>query len=176
MLHAANSAAVMRDEATHLDMVRCGIAIYGIDPFGVDGRADGLQPALELTSYVAQVKPCAPGRAQATAGASSPSEHTNVAVVPSATATDGGAGSRTTARWRSTAGAFPIAGTISMDSFTVDVGPHGGQELVGAPVALIGGGGSASAEDLAARLGTIGYEITCALTARCPALITASWP
>ena len=39
MLHAANSAATLRDLASHLDMVRCGIAIYGLDPFHEDPRS-----------------------------------------------------------------------------------------------------------------------------------------
>jgi alanine racemase len=54
-LHAANSAATLRDPATHFDMVRCGVAIYGLDPFGHDPRDHGLEPALELRSYVADV-------------------------------------------------------------------------------------------------------------------------
>ena len=42
-------------------MVRCGIAVYGMDPFGADPARHGLEPALELRSYVAEVKPLAPG-------------------------------------------------------------------------------------------------------------------
>src|SRR5439155_1493088 len=56
VLHAANSAAVLRDPDAHFDMVRCGIAIYGMDPFGEDPSARALEPALELSSYVAEVK------------------------------------------------------------------------------------------------------------------------
>ena len=59
--HAANSAASFRDAASHLDMVRCGIAIYGLDPFGGDPADRGLEPALSLESYVADVKRFAPG-------------------------------------------------------------------------------------------------------------------
>ncbi len=60
-MHAANSAATMREPDAHFDMVRCGIAIYGMDPFGRDPAARALEPALELRSYVAEVKPCRPG-------------------------------------------------------------------------------------------------------------------
>ena len=61
LLHASNSAAVLRDPAAHFDMVRCGIAVYGMDPFGEDPLSRELQPALELSSYVAEVKACRAG-------------------------------------------------------------------------------------------------------------------
>ncbi|HUA12848.1 MAG TPA: alanine racemase [Solirubrobacteraceae bacterium] len=167
ILHAANSAAVLRDDATHLDMVRCGIAVYGIDPFGVDGRAAGLEPALELTSYVAQVKACRAGESAGYGRRFTAERDTNIAVVPVGYG-DGWRRGLTNNGTVSIAGRpCPIAGTISMDSFTVDVGPDAGEELVGATVALIGAGGP-TAEEIAARLGTIGYEVTCALTARVP--------
>ena len=60
--HAANSAATLREPASHFDMVRCGIAVYGMDPFQQDAAAQGLTPALELHSYVAAVKRFEPGR------------------------------------------------------------------------------------------------------------------
>ena len=57
VVHAANSAATLRAPASHFDMVRCGIAIYGGDPMNEDPSRHGLEPALELSSYVAAVKP-----------------------------------------------------------------------------------------------------------------------
>ena len=61
LVHAANSAAMLREPAAAFDMVRAGIAIYGMDPFGQDPAERGLEPALELRSYVADVKPCRAG-------------------------------------------------------------------------------------------------------------------
>jgi len=55
-VHAANSAATLREPASHFDMVRCGVAIYGLDPFQGDPDENGLEPALSLHSYVAAVK------------------------------------------------------------------------------------------------------------------------
>src|SRR5947209_3756253 len=52
VLHAANSAGTLRDRAAHFDMVRCGIAVYGMDPFHEDAARRELEPALELRSYV----------------------------------------------------------------------------------------------------------------------------
>ena len=61
VVHAANSAATLRAPAAHFDLVRCGIAIYGMDPFHEDPALRELEPALELCSYVAEVKPSRPG-------------------------------------------------------------------------------------------------------------------
>ena len=56
LAHAANSAAVFRDRRSHFDFARCGVAIYGLDPFQGDPAERGLAPALSLRSYVADVK------------------------------------------------------------------------------------------------------------------------
>src|SRR5581483_9097356 len=55
-VHAANSAATLRVPASHFDMVRCGIAIYGCDPMNEDPDSTGLEQAMELSSYVAAIK------------------------------------------------------------------------------------------------------------------------
>jgi len=164
VLHAANSGAALREARTHLDMIRCGIAVYGIDPFGFDGRAEGLEPALSLGSYVAEVKPCRRGESVGYGRRFVAERDTNIAIVPVGYG-DG---------WRRALGnvgtiaidgnAFAMVGTVSMDSFAVDVGERG-RELIGAPAELIGGHGP-TAEELAKWLDTIGYEITCALTPR----------
>ena len=62
ILHAANSAGLLRDGESHFDLVRAGVAIYGLDPFQEDAGARELEPAMELASYVAEVKPCAAGQ------------------------------------------------------------------------------------------------------------------
>ena len=60
-VHAANSAAVFREPGSHFDMARCGVAVYGLDPFQGDPAERGLRPALSLASYVADVKRFAAG-------------------------------------------------------------------------------------------------------------------
>ena len=60
-VHAANSAAVFREPRSHFDMARCGVAVYGLDPFQGDPAERGLAPALSLRSYVADVKRFDPG-------------------------------------------------------------------------------------------------------------------
>ena len=169
VLHAANSAATIRGEDFHLDMVRCGVALYGIDPFGRDAAARGLEPALSLHSYVADVKrfqagdSVGYGRTWAAGGA------TIIGVVPIGY----GDGVR---RGLSNEGDVlvggvrrPLVGTISMDNITVDLGPDADFEP-GEPVVLLGRQGSEelSAEEWARLLGTINYEITCGISPRVP--------
>ena len=171
LVHAANSAATLRDPRAHFGMVRCGVAVYGMDPFGRDPAARGLEPALELSSHVAEVKPCEPGQSAGYGRRFVAEGPTTVAVVP----VGYGDGWR---RGLSGNGDVLIAGrrhrgvgTISMDSFTVEVGPQdAGERLRGERVILIGiqGGERITAEEVAERVQTINYEITCGLTARIP--------
>src|SRR3954449_260386 len=56
MRHVANSAAALRLPSARFDAARCGIALYGLSPFGEDPAADGVEPALSWRSYLAQVK------------------------------------------------------------------------------------------------------------------------
>lgn len=168
-VHAANSAAVFREPASHFDMVRCGIAVYGLDPFGVDPAEHGLRPALELRSYVADVK-LFPAGASAGYGRSwrAPRD-TYVGVVPIGYGDGWRRGLSNRVDVLIGGRRYPVSGTISMDNLTVDLGP---QTTVrpGDEVVLIGRQGEEvqSAEDIARVLGTINYEITCGISARVP--------
>jgi alanine racemase len=166
-LHAANSAATLRDPATHFDMVRCGVAIYGLDPFGHDPRDHGLEPALELRSYVADVKRFEPGASAGYGRTWTTGEATWVAPVP----VGYGDGWRRGLSNRASAlvGGVkrPIVGTVSMDNITVDLGAETAASAFD-EVVLIGErpGGRILAEDLARELGTINYEVTTGLLPR----------
>jgi alanine racemase len=83
--HIANSAATLCHPAARLDAVRCGIAVYGISPFGTEAAVEGLRPALRWESTVAQE------RARATAGASWQPRRRGSGSCPSATRTGSGA-------------------------------------------------------------------------------------
>jgi alanine racemase len=173
VVHAANSAAVLRDPAAQFDMVRCGIAIYGMDPFGRDPAARALEPALELSSYVAEVKPCAVGES-AGYGRQFVAEHdTWIAVLPVGYGDGWRRGLSNNADVLIGGHRHPLVGTVSMDSITVDLGPDAdGASLRGERAVLIGIQGSEriTAEEVARRLDTINYEVTCALTPRVPRL------
>jgi alanine racemase len=166
LLHAANSAALLRDAGAHFHLVRPGVAIYGLDPFQRDPADHGLEPALELCSSVAEVKPCAPGDSVGYGRRFVASAATTIATVPIGYG-DGVRRALTNnadvvVRGRR----FPLAGTVSMDNVTLDLGPDGGGVRRGDEALLLGGG--VTAEEWAQRLGTINYEITCALTSRVP--------
>jgi alanine racemase len=172
LVHAANSAAMLRDVAAQFDMVRCGIAIYGMDPFGRDPGLRGLEPALELSSYLAEVKPCAAGES-AGYGRRFVAEHdTCIGVIPVGYG-DGWRRALTNNSDVLIGGErHPLVGTVSMDSITVDLGPDEqlAKRLQGARAVLIGIQGSQriTAEEVARRLETINYEVTCALAPRVP--------
>jgi alanine racemase len=167
IVHAANSAAALREPASHFDLVRCGIAIYGMDPFGEDPAAHGLEPALSLRSWVGAVRRFDPGDSAGYGRRWTASEPTWVATVPIGYG-DGWRRSLTNncdvlIRGRR----HPLVGTVSMDNVTVALGPDT-DVAVGDEVVLIGAQGQERilAEEVARRLDTINYEVTCALTPR----------
>ena len=167
--HAANSAAVLRDRRSHFDMARCGGAIYGLDPFQRNPAEQGLRPALSLRSRVADVKRF-PAGASAGYGRRWRAEvDTWVGVIPL------GYGDGVRRALTNNADVLvrgrrhPLVGTVSMDNVTIDLGPETEVEP-GDEVVLIGGQGEETilAEEMAARLETINYEVTCAISARVP--------
>jgi alanine racemase len=171
LLHAANSAAALRDPAAHFDMARCGVAIYGMDPFGEDPFAWDLEPALELSSYVADVKPCRAGESTGYGRRFIAREDTNLGMLPIGYGDGWRRGLSNNADILIDGRRYPLVGTVSMDNVAVDLGANPSAErLRGRRAVLIGasGGERITAEEVARRLDTINYEITCGLTARVP--------
>jgi alanine racemase len=166
-VHAANSAATYRDPAAHFDMVRCGIAVYGLDPFGEDPAQRGLEPALSLHSYVAAVKRFEEGWSAGYGRRWRAGEPTWVGVVPIGYGDGWRRGLSNDCDVLVGGRRRPLVGTISMDNLTVDLGPETGIEP-GAPAVLIGSQGDERilCEEVARRLDTINYEITCGISPR----------
>jgi alanine racemase len=168
LLHAANSAATLGLPEARLDLVRCGIAVYGMDPFHEDPARHGLEPALELRSYLAEVKRCAPGESAGYGRRFVARAPTWIGTVPIGYA-DGVRRALTNDCDVLVAGRrVPLAGTVSMDNVTLDLGddpPPRGSDVV-----LLGRQGEERvlAEEWARRLGTINYEVTCGISARVP--------
>jgi alanine racemase len=169
LLHAANSAATLRDPASHFDLVRAGVAIYGLDPFQHDPADHGLEPALELRSYVAELKAVAPGESAGYGRRFVAEAPTTLATIPV------GYGDGVRRALTNNADVLvggrrrPLRGTVSMDNVTVDVGAEPDVRR-GAEAVLVGvqDGERILAEEWARRLGTINYEVMCAISARVP--------
>jgi alanine racemase len=151
--HVAASASALRLPESRFDAARCGIAVYGLSPFGGDPGDDGLEPVLRWESYLAQVKLLRPGESTGYGRRFVAERPTWIGLVPVGYA-DGFRRdmSGTTIR----VGGEPrrVVGTVSMDSFAVELEA----ELpVGTPVVLIGHG--VLAEEHARVADTINYEI-----------------
>lgn len=169
LAHAANSAAVLRARSSHYDMARCGVAIYGLDPFQRDPAEQNLEPALALHSYVADVKRFPAGVSAGYGRRWKAPVETWVGVIPLGYG-DGVRRALTNNAEVLVGGRrHPLVGTVSMDNITIDLGPETdvrpGDEAV-----LIGRQGEEQilAEEVAARLETINYEVTCAISPRVP--------
>lgn len=167
--HAANSAAVFRDRRSHFDMARCGVAVYGLDPFQGDPAERGLAPALSLRSYVADVKRFPPGASAGYGQRWRAPVDTWVGVVPLGYGDGVRRGLSNNAEVLVRGRRHPLVGTVSMDNVTLDLGPETEVEP-GDEAVLIGAqeGEAILAEEVAARLDTINYEVTCGISARVP--------
>jgi len=172
-VHAANSAAAIDQPALRHDLVRCGIALYGLDPSPALAGRMALQPALRLVARVSHVQVVPAGDA-VSYGLRRPVERdTVVATVPIGYA-DGvprrlfDVGGQVLVGGRRRA----LAGVVTMDQLLVDCG----DDVVrrGDEVVLLGEQGSerVGAEEWAERLGTISYEIVCGISARVPRRFT----
>ncbi len=166
-VHAANSAATLRLPGTHFNLVRVGIAMYGLEAY--EGMPSPLKPVLELNSEVVFVKEVGKGFPVGYGSTYVTPEPMKIATVPIGYA-DGyrrGLSNRASVLIRGRS--YPVIGRISMDQLSVGVGLE--DELrVGDKVVLIGEQEeqSISADQLAGLLGTIGYEIVTGLSPRIP--------
>jgi alanine racemase len=167
--HAANSAAVFRDPRSHFDMARCGVAVYGLDPCQGDPAERGLAPALSLRSYVADVKRFAAGDSAGYGRTWRAGTDTWVGVLPLGYGDGVRRGLSNNAEVLVCGRRYPLVGTVSMDNVTIDLGSETEVEP-GDEAVLIGSQGEETilAEEVAARLGTINYEVTCGISARVP--------
>jgi alanine racemase len=151
--HLANSAGVLRFPAARFDAGRCGIALYGLSPFGTDPAHDGLEPALSWESELAQVKQLQPGDSTGYGRRWIAQRPTWIGIVPVGYA-DGFRRDLTGTEVVVAGVARRVVGTISMDALAVELGE---QLPVGSPVTLLGPGAAAEAHARVA--GTINYEL-----------------
>jgi alanine racemase len=169
LVHAANSAATLRLPDSHFDLVRCGIAIYGLDPMNQDAAAQRLEPALELSSYLAAVKLAQPGDSVGYGRQFIATRETWIGTLPIGYADGVVRGLSNNCDVIVAGRRYPVVGTISMDNLTIDLGPEPTVAL-GDVARIIGCDGAEcqTAEQLAHRLGTITHEIVCWISRRVP--------
>lgn len=167
VLHAANSAATIDLPETHLDMVRCGIAMYGYQPSDEMHEKLPLQPALRLWGRVMQVKSVPAGSRCGYGLTRAVDRDSCVGLVPIGYG-DGyfrSLSNRATFRVRGCD--VPILGRVAMDQVIADLSDAPGA-AVGDEVEILSSDPSAphSVENLARLAGTIPYEVTCRLGRR----------
>jgi len=172
LLHAANSAGLLAHPDSHLDLVRCGITLYGLAPAPALAGLVDLRSALSLKTEVSFVKPLAAGEGVSYGLSWTAPVDTVVATLPIGYADGvprsyGACGGQVLVGGRR----CPVVGTVTMDQLLVDCGPASpvgaGDECV-----LIGrqGDEEVTAWEWAERVGTIAYEVLCGLSARVPRL------
>ncbi len=171
--HAANSGAAMWHPASRYDLVRCGIALYGLGPAG-DGEdrepVPRLRPAMALKARVSHVRIVAAGERLSYGLRYRLDRDSVIATVPLGYA-DGVTRALSATGGQVLLGGMrrPISGTITMDQILVDCGP-GAQVEVGDEAVLLGrqGAEEITAWEWANRIGTIAYEVVCAVSGRVP--------
>jgi alanine racemase len=169
-VHTSNSAATLRNLNSKTDIVRVGIAIYGIAPSNeTEDVASRLRPAMSLHARVSHVQRLAAGEGVSYGLRSKLKKSANIATLPLGYA-DG-----VPRRLWSVGGEVliggkrcPIVGVVTMDQLMVDCGDF--EVKIGDQAVLLGAQGSEtiSANEIAIRLETIGYEIVCGFSARVP--------
>ena len=168
IVHAANSAGAIAHPAARYDMVRCGIAVYGLPPApALAGRVD-LHPAMTLATEVSYVKRVRAGEAVSYGHRYTFPADTVVATVPIGYA-DGVFRSLGVAGQEVLVGGArrPMVGVVTMDQLMVDCGPDATVRQ-GDSVVLLGrqGDEQITPDEWAERLGTINYEVVCAIGPR----------
>ena len=118
--HVANSAGTLRYPDARFDAVRCGIALYGISPFGGDPRADGLEPVLRWDSYLALVKRLAAGESTGYGRRFVADQPTWIGIVPVGYA-DGFRRDMSGTEVSVEGARRRVVGTISMDALAVEL-------------------------------------------------------
>ncbi|MCX5410673.1 alanine racemase [Streptomyces sp. NBC_00059] len=168
--HIANSPATLTLPESHFDLVRTGIAMYGISPSPELGTpADfGLRPVMTLAASVALVKQVPPGHGISYGHHYTTTAETTLALIPLGYAD--GIPRHASGRGPVLVGGAVrrIAGRVAMDQFVVDLG--GAPLAAGAEAVLFGPGdrGEPSAEDWAVAADTIAYEIVTRIGTRVP--------
>jgi len=166
--HAASSGAIMAIPRSHYDMVRAGIAIYGLHPSDAFADVTRLKPAMSLTGRISYVKKVTAGDGISYGLTYAPSRDAYIATLPVGYAD--GVSRLLTGRGEVLINGVrrPIVGVVCMDLCMAELGDEPVEGDV--PFVVIGAQGSEeiTADEVAARLGTINYEVVCMISSRVP--------
>lgn len=171
LLHAANSAATLRLPEAHFDLVRTGAALYGLQATGEAVARAPLQPALTFKTQIIRLWNV-PAGAYVSYGCTYRTPRATRLALLAAGYGDGLSRALSNRGTALVGGRrYPIVGRVCMDLTIIDVG-KGGNVEVGDEAVLLGRQGDAriSADELAKILGTINYDVVCAVSARVPRL------
>jgi alanine racemase len=157
--HVANSAAALRLPEARFDAGRCGIALYGLSPFGEDPGVDGLEPVLGWQSEIAQSRLLRPGESTGYGRRYVADRDTWIGIVPVGYA-DGLRRDLSGTEVRVGGERRRVVGVVSMDAAAVELD---GEAAPGTPVTIVGSG--VLLEDHARVAGTINYELACGIDA-----------
>lgn len=168
--HAANSAATLTLPSAHFDMVRPGLAVYGLSPIPDVASADelGLRPAMSLSATVALVKGAPPGHGVSYGHAYTTTTGTRLALVPLGYADGVPRHASGTGPIRVGGRTFRVAGRVCMDQVVLDVGDADVREGDRAVLFSDGRGDEPTAQDWADAAGTISYEVVTRISSRLP--------
>ena len=171
IVHASNSAATLAFPEAHFDMVRVGIAIYGLNPSDETPLPAGFRPALAFKTQVAQVKDIPAGEGVSYGATFITPRPMRIATLPVGYADGFRRGPHNWGEVLVRGQRAPLLGRVAMDQCMVDVS-HIPGVAQGDEVVLIGrqGADAITADEVAQRLGTISYEVVSELLARVPRL------
>ena len=174
--HMCNSAGAITLPSAHLDMVRAGIALWGIHPSPELAHLVRLEPAMSLKSRIGMTKRLAAGEAISYGQKYRMPRDGWVVTIPCGYADGLRRALGNTGEVLIRGCRYRISGTITMDHFLVDVGDD--ELQVGEEVVILGAQGQdrITAQEMADRLGTIPYEVVCGISARVPRLYKDSLP
>jgi len=174
LVHMANSAAALHRAASRYDLVRLGLAVYGLDPAVERDRPRSaafppeLRPVMSVRARIVQLREVPPGTPVSYGGRTVTRRHSRIAVLPVGYAD--GYGWRLTGKAEALVGGcrVPVAGSVTMDMTLLDVTDTGAE--LGDEAVLLGaqGGQEITALELAEHAGTISWEILCHLGLRLP--------
>ncbi|MEP7290591.1 MAG: alanine racemase [Chloroflexota bacterium] len=168
-VHAANSAGMLLTRDAHFNAVRVGLAMYGLSPSASVRVPETFAPVLSWKTVIAQVKTLPPGHPVGYGNTYQTQGYERIAVLPVGYS-DGLRRAPQTWGYVLVKGQIaPVIGRISMEKTTINVS-HLPDVAIGDEVVLIGRQGdlTLSADEIAERLGTISYEVVCAILPRAP--------